>query len=103
MITMKEVVIDGTKFVPETPKPSGRRAVVVVDRGWVFAGDMTRENGRIILTDAVHVVRWETIGFDGMIANPKSECVMLKKLVNSVDIPVQSEIFCIPVGDEWGK
>ena len=23
------------------------RAVIVVDRGWIFAGDVTRENGRI--------------------------------------------------------
>jgi hypothetical protein len=26
---------------------TGTRAVVVVDRGWIFAGDVTRENGRI--------------------------------------------------------
>jgi hypothetical protein len=36
-------------------KPSGNRAVVVVDRGWVFAGDIERTNGRITLTRAVWV------------------------------------------------
>lgn len=100
---MKEIIVDGVKLVPESAKPTGTRAVVVVDRGWIFAGDVTRENGRIILTDAVHVIRWESIGFDGMIASPESPKVTLKKLTSSVDIPANSEIFCVPVGDTWGK
>ena len=33
----------------------GNRAVIVVDRGWIFAGDVTRENGRIKLSRAIHV------------------------------------------------
>ena len=80
----------------------GNRAVIVVDRGWVFAGDVTRENGRIKLTRAIHVFRWESIGFDGMIANPKSNKVTLKPLVNDVDMPDSAEIFAIPVAGDWG-
>ena len=91
---MKSVNIDGVEYVE---KPIGTRAVVVVDRGWIFAGDMKREDGRIVLSRAVHVFRWESIGFDGMIANPKSSKVTLRALSNVVDIPAGSEIFCIPV------
>ena len=80
---------------------SGTRAVIVVDRGWIFAGDVTRENGRIKLSRAVHVFRWESIGFDGMIANPKSNKVTLKPLAD-VDMPESAEIFAIPVSDDWG-
>jgi hypothetical protein len=80
----------------------GNRAVIVVDRGWIFAGDVTRENGRIKLSRAIHVFRWESIGFDGMIANPKSNKVTLKPLSNDVDIPESAEIFAIPVGEDWG-
>ena len=97
---MKTVLIDGVEYVER--KPNGNRCVVVVDRGWIFAGDVTRENGRIKLTRAVHVFRWESIGFDGMLANPKSSNVTLKALANDVDIPSGAEIFCVPVGDEWG-
>lgn len=79
----------------------GNRAVVVVDRGWIFAGDVIRENGRIKLYRAIHVFRWESIGFDGMIQNPKSNKVTLKPLAD-VDMPESSEIFCIPVKDDWG-
>lgn len=84
------------------PAVPGKRAVVVVDRGWIFAGDVTESNGRITLSRAVHVFRWESIGFDGMIADPKSSKVLLKKLSAPVDIPAGAEIFRIPVSDEWG-
>jgi aspartokinase-like uncharacterized kinase len=98
---MNEVVINGEVFVLKS-KTAGNRAVVVVDRGWIFAGDVRRENGRIYLSRAVHVFRWESIGFDGMIANPKSDKVTLKLLSNDVEIPAASEIFCIPVDEQWG-
>ena len=98
---MEEVIIDGEVFVPKN-RAIGNRAVVVVDRGWIFAGDVRRENGRIYLSRAVHVFRWESIGFDGMLANPKSDKVTIKTLSNDVEIPAGSEIFSIPVGDQWG-
>lgn len=81
---------------------NSNRAVIVVDRGWIFAGDVTRENGRIILDRAVWVFRWESVGFDGVIKNPKSNYVTLRKMENKVEIPEASEIFCIPVDAEWG-
>jgi hypothetical protein len=98
---MKTVVIDGVEFVEKSKVP-GSRCVVVVDRGWIFAGDVRRENDRIYLTRAVHVYRWESIGFDGMIANPKSDKVKLRNLSNDVEIPAASEIFSIPVCEDWG-
>lgn len=81
--------------------PTGTRAVVVVDRGWIFAGDVTEENGRIKLSRALHVFRWESIGFNGMIDSPKSSKVTLKPIAD-VDIPACSEVFRIPVTDDWG-
>lgn len=99
------IEVNGVKYVRRDSvplRPTGNRAVVVVDRGWIFAGDVTRENGRITLTNAIHVFRWESIGFDGMIANPSSSKVTLKSLSNPVEIPEGSEIFLIPVSDDWG-
>ena len=98
---MKSVSIDGVEYVQKQPA-TGTRAVIVVDRGWIFAGDLQQIDGRIKLTRAVHVFRWESIGFDGMIANPNSSTVTLKQLANEVDIPEGSEIFRIPVCDDWG-
>ena len=97
--------INGIEYVPASEvqqRVFGKRAVVVVDRGWVFAGDVTRENGRIKLDRAVNVFRWESVGFDGVIANPKSSKVTLKPMPNGVDLPEGAEIFCVPVEDNWG-
>lgn len=99
---MKTIIVDGVEFIEKQPTPTGTRAVVVVDRGWIFAGDVTRENGRIILTRAVHVLRWESIGFDGLIATPKSSKVTLKAMSRTVEIPAGAEVFSVPVADDWG-
>jgi hypothetical protein len=49
---MANVIIDGIEYAPVVRAP-GTRAVVVVDRGWIFAGDVTREGNRIFLDNAV--------------------------------------------------
>jgi hypothetical protein len=95
----KTMEIDGVTYVQAS---TGNRAVVVVDRGWVFAGDVEEKDGRIILTRVVWVFRWSGIGFDGVIANPGSDNVQLRKLDNPVDIPLGTEIFRVPVSADWG-
>jgi len=99
---MENVVINGIEYEPVKNRPAGTRAVVVVDRGWIFAGDVTRENGRIRLDRAVWLFRWESVGFDGVIADPKSENVDIRPMPNGVDLPEGAEIFLVPVDDSWG-
>lgn len=96
---MEKITINGLEYVLANSKPEGNRAVVVVDRGWIFAGDVTRENGFITLTNALHVFKWESIGFSGVIQNP--EKADLRKIADVV-IPESSEIFNIPVAKTWG-
>ena len=96
------IEINGVEYVRADTQQVGTRAVVVVDRGWIFAGNVTRENGRIRLDRAVWVFQWESIGFDGMIANPKSSQVTIRSMPNGVDLPEGAEIFCVPVDDSWG-
>ena len=81
---------------------TGNRAVVVVDRGWIFAGDVTKTDAEITLSRALHVFKWESIGFDGMIADPKSSKVTLRKMNNEIKIPLASVIFLVPVDQGWG-
>ena len=96
----KNVTIDGVEYAPIN-KNSSNRAVVVVDRGWIFAGDVTRENGRIRLARALHVFKWESVGFAGMIDSPKKAKADLRPVAD-VDIPEGAEIFCVPVVEDWG-
>ncbi len=102
MSCANEIEINGEKYVKASAVPKDSRCVVVVDRGWIFAGDVTEANGRIRITRALHVFRWESIGFDGMIKDPKSSKVTLKKLEHDVDLPADAEVFRVPVGDSWG-
>jgi hypothetical protein len=97
---MDNLIINGIEYAPVNA-PRGNRAVVVVDRGWIFAGDVTRENGRIRLSRALHVFKWESVGFAGMIDSPKKAKADLRPIAD-VDIPEGAEIFCVPVAAEWG-
>jgi hypothetical protein len=103
---INEIEVNGVKYVradqAAATAPSGIRAVIVVDRGWIFAGDVTQENGRIKLSRAVWVLRWESIGFDGMVRDPKSSKVQIRPVENGVDIPADAEVFRVPVVDNWG-
>lgn len=102
MSKSETITIDEVKYVRADSvqqKPNGNRAIIVVDRGWIFAGDVTRENGRIKLSRAVHVFKWADVGFAGIIENTKK--ADLRKIAD-VDIPEDAEIFCVPVSAEWG-
>ena len=97
---MDTITINGIEYAPVKKSP-GTRAVVVVDRGWIFAGDVTRKDGRIYLANALHVFKWESLGFAGMIADSKKAKADLRKIAD-VDIPEGAEVFCVPVADGWG-
>lgn len=101
---VKTITINGVEYVRADsvgPKPNGNRAVVVVDRGWIFAGDVTQQDGRIRITRAVHVFGWESIGFAGMLREWGGDKVDLRPC-SDVDMPAGAEIFRIPVANNWG-
>lgn len=102
-IQAETVTINGVEYIradqAAAPVPTGTRAIIVVDRGWIFAGDVTRENGRIRLSRALHVFKWESVGFAGMLENTKKADL---RPISDVDIPEDAEIFCVPVHDSWG-
>jgi hypothetical protein len=96
-ITVNNVEYIRVDSIPQV-KPNGNRAVIVVDRGWIFAGDVTREDGRIRLSRALHVFKWESIGFAKMLETTKADL----RPIADVDIPQGAEIFCVPVSEDWG-
>lgn len=93
---INEIEVNGVKYlradaIPAV-KPNGNRCVVVVDRGWIFAGDVTR---------ALHVFSWAQNGLSGMVADPKKAKADLRPIAD-LDLPNDAELFCVPVGDSWG-
>lgn len=105
-IKHESLTLNGIEYVRAdsvaTPSPTGNRAVVVVDRGWIFAGDVTREGGRIKLSRAVWVFSWQSVGFAAVVADPKASKADIRKLSTTVEIPDGAEIFSLPVGENWG-
>src|SRR5262245_16230127 len=107
-ISADTVTINGVSYVRADRVPGqktlpGKRAIIVIDRGWIVAGDVTEDGDRIKLSRAVHVRSWESIGFDGLVEDGgKTNKVTLKAFPNGFDIPKGSEIFRVPVADDWG-
>jgi hypothetical protein len=98
---MKErITVDGIEY--QAVRTDSKRIVLVVDRGWIFAGDVTEENGRIYLDRAVLVFRWESVGFPAVIEDPKKAKADIRPLSTRVDVPADAEIFRLPVCDTWG-
>jgi hypothetical protein len=98
------MIIDGVEYVRAdsvpAPKPSGTRCVMVLDRGWVYAGDVERRDGRVYLTRAVWCFKWSGVGFAGMVADPSKSCDIRKH--RDIDFPAGVELFAVPVYDGWG-
>jgi hypothetical protein len=104
---VSSIEINGIIYVPQSTantSPSGNRNIVVVDRGWIFAGDVVFNDTtqELVLSNAVWLFKWESIGFDGAIKNPKSDQVTIRKMDNPVAIPKQSVVFKVPVSSCWG-
>jgi PAB1-binding protein PBP1 len=103
MEEMDYIVINGQVYVKVNAAPSGTRAVIVIDRGWIFAGDVTEEDGHLQLDNATWVFRWSEVGFNGVIDDPKDSRVELRQMSQPVQVPMGSVIFRVPVPDGWGR
>jgi hypothetical protein len=99
------ISIDGVVYSRKdsTPPPTGKRAVLVMDRGWIICADLEYKEGRIYATRVIHIRKWESVGFDGMVKDPTSLKVkpFLFTLPNC-DMPQEVELFKVPVCDNWG-
>ena len=94
------IEIDGVTYFRQPTKDETTRAVVVVDRGWIFAGDIDETApGRIKITRAVWVFRWESIGFAAVLEDHKKADI---RPIKDLDLPAASEIFRVPVQEGWG-
>ena len=98
------VTINGVEYVRAdslpAQKPAGNRAIVVIDRGWIYAGDVEEANGRIVLYNAVWVFSWKSVGFAAVIEDPSKADI--RSVAYPIDIPADAEIYRIPVPPDWG-
>ena len=104
---LNSIQVNGIEYVRKdsvSSTPTGDREVVVIDRGWIYAGDVVRdEAGNITIHNAIHVFRWEDIGFTGVLKDPTNKKVILKNQSYPVKVPSGSVIFTVPVTSNWGN
>jgi hypothetical protein len=93
------IEVNGIKY--KKVETTGSRAVIVLDRGWIYAGDVEEKDGRIYLTRVVWVFKWISIGFAEMLENPCQDKVDLRSH-RDIDFPADVELFRAPVNDDWG-
>lgn len=103
------MMIDNVKYVREDSvenynPPNGKRVVLVIDRGWIVAGDCVTDpvTGMKTLNRAVGIRNWSSIGFNGVLDNPLSDKVKLEKFSQIFEVPVNSVLFAVKVVDNWG-
>ena len=99
--------VNGLRYVRETAAgptalPASNRAVFVIDRGFIYAGDWSLSNGEYTLASAVNLRRYESIGFEGVLADPKSSKATIVAMPYPVVVPAGSVLFRIPVPQGWG-
>ena len=98
MKNCKSIIIDGVEYTPSKPAPKGRRRVVVLDRGWIFAGDLSEDETK--LANVVNVRKWERFGFGGLCKDPTAAGAVLDPCEN---LELSGWIFCVEVADDWGR
>jgi hypothetical protein len=99
--------INGVRYVPEhaaspAALPVGNRAVFVIDRGFIYAGDWSLIDNEYTLANVVNLRRYESIGFEGVLDDPKSSNATIVAMPYPVIVPAGSVLFMIPVPQGWG-
>ena len=80
----------------------GDRHIVVLDRGWIFAGKMSleKETNIYTVTDCVNIRSFKKVGFGGLSQGAKTAEAVLDKCV-PITFHARAMIFCVPISEGW--
>lgn len=96
------ITVDGVQY-RKIEQPIGNREIVVLDRGFIFVGNVSNEGENTLrISNAQNIRKWEQNGFGGMCLNPKdamTTCDPCADVICSVSAP----IFRVPVPDDWNN
>lgn len=60
---MSSIIVNGVTYGPATkagPRPETVKQIVILQRGWIMVGDLSKEGTEFTLTDASVIRSWET-------------------------------------------
>lgn len=68
---MATITLNGTEYVPASeagPRPETVKQIVILQRGWVFIGDLSKDGEEFTLSNAKNIRSWGTTKGLGEIA-----------------------------------
>jgi hypothetical protein len=81
---------------------TGDRHIAVLDRGWIFAGDMSLESKTEIytMTNCVNIRYFKKVGFGGLTQGAKNAEAILDKCL-PIKFHRSAMILCLPISENW--
>lgn len=75
------ITINGVDYIPAAeagPRPETVKQIVILQRGWVFIGDLSKDGEEFTLSNAQNIQRWGTTKGLGQLASsgPTSNTVL---------------------------
>lgn len=100
---MNNITINGIEYMPVTSSPdAGDITIVVLQRGWVVVGRLTRGENKCILTDAYVIRSWGTTKGLGEIAlNGPTDRTVLDPCGTVTYHPLTEVMSILCVQDKW--
>ena len=92
--------INGVEYAPVSSRPTGSRCIVVLDRGWIFVGNLSTDGGVSTLSSAANIRKWGSGGFGGLTADPKGAGAVLDQC-EDITFDERAPLFCVPVPEDW--
>ena len=83
----------------------GDRHIAVLDRGWIFAGNMSLdvETGVYTMTDCVNIRYYKKIGFGGLAKKGAKAAEATLDKCAPIRFHKRAMIFCVPIGSDWDE
>lgn len=99
MSDQKSVTIHGVEYVPAGA--TGGQCLCVLDRGWIFVGDLsTNDAGIHTLRNARNVRKWNKGGF-GLLTRSREDSGAVLDDCADLQFTAGALIFCVPVAESW--
>ena len=105
---METININGTEYVKKSDipeaAPAGNRAVIIADRGFIYCGNMTRnEDGSIVLAQAKNIRKWDKNGMGGLLSDPVAAGATLDPVAYPIEFPAGTVLQIVSVPESWGR
>jgi len=91
------------KLADELEQKSGDRFIVVLDRGWIFVGNLSEiDDDHFVLSNAKNVRKWEKGGF-GLLSQSAKQAGAILDDCADIHFSSSAKILYIPVTEKWDE